>query len=330
MLRRSLLCCLGLLLWGLWLPSAWASPPGSAQSRLPEGSLPERRLLLLVADRLGYPEFSGEAGPVLSPWRSRGRGPDECPQRPFRKRERLLSLGTGARPFPAARGRAYQRGEAAEGGSGSSFQRYNGCLPGAGFLPAAGAAPREERGAQLSRPAWPSGPGHGRARLDGGSAGECRRRRPGGAVLIGMDHRGCPSGAGGEEILLSDPLPLRQSAPISRPWWRRRTAFWRKGRRWSSSILGISAAWTWPGGAGSPAAPALLKETMARGSLLERLLSLLEGDALMLVVPSPPQNINGGRSSWFPFCWRRSRGAAAGGQPTTRARAWWPTPIWFT
>ncbi|HOP69296.1 MAG: hypothetical protein WBK48_05430 [Dethiobacteria bacterium] len=330
MLRCSLLCCLGLLLWGLWLPAAWASPPGAgAEPAALEGSLPERRLLLLVADRLGYPEFSGEAGPVLSSLAEQGavalmnvrsgRSGSESG---------YLSLGTGARAVSGSEGgRAYQRGEAAEGVEAEVlFQRYNGCLPGGEvfcLLPAL----LHEKNEALNYPVQVGLLGRVMAEhgLTVAVLGNADAGAPGrGAVLIGMDHRGqVPRGRVGEEILLSDPrFPFGKRSHIP-ALVEEAHRFLEEGAALVIVDFGDLCRLdvSWP-----ELAPRqrrlLLKETMARlDLLLERLLSLLEeGDALMLVVPSPPQNINGGTEQLVPFLLAAEPRGAAGlaVSPTTR------------
>lgn len=269
----------------------------------------ERRLLLVVADRLSYPVLRAHGGPVLQDLLKRGAvGLMNARTAGSGSESGYLTLGAGARAAAGLEGgQAFQHGEVFEGHKAELiFARRTGRPP-AGEVFHLQAPALRRRNESLSHTVEPGRlgaimAGYRKAVAVAGNADAGGPHR--GAVLIAMDTAGeVPLGLVGNEVLDSDPL-----APF--------------GRRSDLEALARSAAgyldqahlvvvdfgdfhrldqyWTQLDTAHRSA---LLEETAGRlDTLLERLLPLA-GDRtmLILVVPSPPRFLPGGEEALVPF-----------------------------
>ena len=291
----------------LILVAAWVTPAASAPvSQEPERE--EKRVILLVVDRLSYPLMREKCGPVLHSILSRGAiGLMNARAGSATSEGSYLSIGAGARAMAGPEGgQAYQREEEGRGiPAGLEYLRNTGRYP-------AGRVCHPQINTLLKRNSdlgYPVNVGYlGQQLADRGLAvavfGNGDHELPDrSAVLIAMDRQGeVPQGQIGSGILKEDPLfPYGWRTDIGKLFQLVTEAlpttalivldfgdFARLDQYWERL---------------SPVRQQnLLEETMGE---LELLLADLEsrvggGTALILVAPTPPKNLPGEGESLVP------------------------------
>ena len=269
----------------------------------------ERRIILLVADRLAYSDLRAGAGPVLSSLLERGAVAlmNVRSGRPGSE-SGYLSLGAGARAVAGPEGnRAYNRGESADGNSAEVvFQRHNGGLP-LGEVFHLYASSLQEKNSVLDYPVTVGLLGRllEEENMTAAVVGNADAAGPGrGAVMIAMNPAGeVPLGDVDSDILVEDPhFPYgRRTDPV------KLVSAVREYLGESHLVVvefgdfsRLDQYWTQL----APAQrTAFLAATMARlDLLLEGLLPLVdESTILVMVTPSPPAGCAGGGEQLVPF-----------------------------
>lgn len=269
----------------------------------------ERQVILLIVDRLSYPQLRSSAGPLLSSLLSRGavallnvRAGASGSESGY------LSIGSAARAVAGSEGgHAYQQGEIADGRSAEKiFYRHTGRLPGGKLfhlqLPL---LHRNNESLNYPVPIGYLGSKLAEEGLLAAVAGNADTTVPGrSAVMIAMDKYGeVPLGEVGESILFDDPaFPFGKRTEID---------------KLAASVAGLMERadlvvvefgdltrldqyWTQ---LDPSRQAALLAETMSQlDRLLGQLLALFDQNTvLMIVAPSPPRHIPGGSEHLTPF-----------------------------
>lgn len=288
----------------------------------------ERRLIMLVVDRLGFAEMRSGAGPVLRSLLDSGivslmnvrsgRSGSESG---------YLSLGAGSRASSGPEGnRAYSRDEEVEGyPAGTLFERYTGIRP-VGEIFHLHALSLQEKNKDLPYPVTVGLLGQllAEAGLQAAVVGHADAAGSGrGAVMIAMNSTGeVPLGAAGFDVVIDDPLSpygLRTDAELFGAAVERylREAQLVVADYGDLSRLDQYWAQLSPGRRGE-----LFAAAMANlDSVLEKFLPLLNEDTMLMVVtPSPPASRPGGGEQLVPFLmiWPQGPGPGLLNSPATR------------
>jgi len=288
----------------------------------------ERRLLMLVVDRLSYRALRQQAGPALQSLLDNaalslmnvrtGRAGSESG---------YLSLGAGARAAAGLEGgQAFGRNEIVEGYPAAAlYQRYSGRPP-SGELFHLHALTLQERNQTLGYPVAVGYLGEllAGAGLRAAVVGHADTDTPGrGAVMIAMDSAGQVAlGASGFNVVVDDPLYPYGKRTDPERFTAAALSYLQEAHLVVADygdLARLDQCWTQL----SPERRAELFAAAMAG--LDRIIEdilLLGGDeaALMLVVPSPPVNLPGGGDQLVPFVmtWPGGEGPALLSSPATR------------
>lgn len=288
----------------------------------------ERRLLMLVVDRLSYRDLRQKAGPALQSLLD-GTALSLMNVRAGRagSESGYLSLGAGARAAAGLEGgRAFRRNEIVEGYPAAAlYQRYSGRPP-AGELFHLHALTLQERNQTLGYPVAVGYLGEllAGAGLRAAVVGHADTDAPGrSAVMIAMDRAGQVAlGANGFNVVVDDPLYPYGKRTDPERFTAAALSYLQEAHLVVADYGDLARLDQYWAQLSPERREELFTAAMASLDRIIEDLLLLCGDevAFMLVVPSPPVNLPGGGDQLVPFimAWPGGGGPTLLSSPATR------------